>query len=216
LYYLQSRYYDPETGRFINGDMPEFMLLSNTPHGHNLFAYCENEPVVQVDYSGFAAGAIALGAAAAVADALAKAIGATLILLGIIIIFALIMQLTYTLIQWWKRKQYEQVLKTSNELGKIAGKYGNLKCKEAASAMQNYLKKCKLHGAVITITFSDPKRGWIWSESKKKVISENGVHVGVLYQGVVHCNVHPLGLPEQTWINDFYGNGKKNVSKVKF
>ena len=27
LYYLQSRYYDPQTGRFINGDTPEMLLF---------------------------------------------------------------------------------------------------------------------------------------------------------------------------------------------
>jgi len=52
LYYLQSRYYDPETGRFINGDMPEFAIIGQTVLGHNLYAYCENQPVSRIDYSG--------------------------------------------------------------------------------------------------------------------------------------------------------------------
>ena len=51
LYYLQSRYYDPEIGRFINADEPTFI-----PTGKNLvinaFAYCSNDPVNMVDYWG--------------------------------------------------------------------------------------------------------------------------------------------------------------------
>ncbi|WP_346848696.1 RHS repeat-associated core domain-containing protein [uncultured Clostridium sp.] len=50
-YYLQSRYYNPEWGRFINidalgGDVGA--LLS-----HNIFAYCNNNPVTSKDPSGF-------------------------------------------------------------------------------------------------------------------------------------------------------------------
>ena len=50
LYYLNSRYYDPETGRFINGDV----LLTVGGHvlGTNLYAYCFNNPVNLCDPSG--------------------------------------------------------------------------------------------------------------------------------------------------------------------
>ena len=41
LYYLQSRYYDPEVGRFINADGQ----LNEGVLGYNMFAYCENDPV---------------------------------------------------------------------------------------------------------------------------------------------------------------------------
>jgi RHS repeat-associated protein len=53
FYYLNSRYYDPETGRFINADDPT-MLLSNAGivGGANLFAYCLNNPIKFVDPSG--------------------------------------------------------------------------------------------------------------------------------------------------------------------
>ena len=50
LYYLQSRYYDPEVGRFINGDAYAATgqgLLSN-----NMYVYCLNNPVYFVDPSG--------------------------------------------------------------------------------------------------------------------------------------------------------------------
>lgn len=53
LYYLQSRYYDPETGRFINADNVNYIGVSGTKVGYNPFAYCENDPVNNSDPSGF-------------------------------------------------------------------------------------------------------------------------------------------------------------------
>lgn len=52
LYYLQSRYYDPETGRFINADDVEYIGASGTMLGYNAFAYCGNEPVGNSDHNG--------------------------------------------------------------------------------------------------------------------------------------------------------------------
>ena len=48
MYYLQSRYYDSNTCRFINEDG----ALYGTILGCNLFAYCENNPVMRVDSNG--------------------------------------------------------------------------------------------------------------------------------------------------------------------
>ena len=45
LYYLQSRYYDPETGRFLNSDAYSY-LSPETLNGLNLYAYCGNNPVM--------------------------------------------------------------------------------------------------------------------------------------------------------------------------
>ena len=53
MYYLQSRYYNPAYGRFLNADETDILEASQgTTHGANLFAYCNNNPVVNVDYSG--------------------------------------------------------------------------------------------------------------------------------------------------------------------
>ena len=48
LYYLQSRYYDSYVGRFINADGQ----LNGGLLGYNLFAYCENNPVMYIDPTG--------------------------------------------------------------------------------------------------------------------------------------------------------------------
>jgi len=53
LYYVGSRYYDPEIGRFISPDTTD--ILTATPMGltdKNLFAYCDNNPVMRADYGG--------------------------------------------------------------------------------------------------------------------------------------------------------------------
>ena len=51
LYYLQSRYYDPETQRFINADEPTFIGTGNN-FTFNAYAYCGDDPANMVDYWG--------------------------------------------------------------------------------------------------------------------------------------------------------------------
>ena len=50
LYYLQSRYYDPEICRFISAD--GYASTGQGLLGANSFAYCENNPVTRQDDSG--------------------------------------------------------------------------------------------------------------------------------------------------------------------
>ena len=52
LYYLQSRYYDPETGRFINADDADYIGADGSLLSYNLFAYCKNNPVNRFDAEG--------------------------------------------------------------------------------------------------------------------------------------------------------------------
>ncbi|MBQ8207173.1 MAG: RHS repeat-associated core domain-containing protein, partial [Clostridia bacterium] len=53
LYYLESRYYDPETGRFINADSISVIFLTPMNLYHkNLYSYCDNNPIVRVDFGG--------------------------------------------------------------------------------------------------------------------------------------------------------------------
>ena len=50
LYYLKSRYYDPVTGRFLNADM--YCDTQSNIFGTNMFAYCNNNWVNQIDPEG--------------------------------------------------------------------------------------------------------------------------------------------------------------------
>ncbi len=50
LYYLQSRYYDPLTGRFVNADRVFDANASVTTY--NQYAYCDNCPVIYLDSEG--------------------------------------------------------------------------------------------------------------------------------------------------------------------
>ena len=52
LYYLQSRYYDPKTGRFINADDTAYIGSSGTVLSCNIFVYCENNPINLYYYTG--------------------------------------------------------------------------------------------------------------------------------------------------------------------
>ena len=52
LYYLQSRYYDANIGRFINADDAELLGMSGRVVSNNLFAYCNNNPILNIDNTG--------------------------------------------------------------------------------------------------------------------------------------------------------------------
>ncbi len=52
LYYLSNRYYDPKVSRFINADSTDAVLSANGLYDQNLFAYCDNNPVMRADNEG--------------------------------------------------------------------------------------------------------------------------------------------------------------------
>ncbi|MFR0953151.1 MAG: RHS repeat-associated core domain-containing protein [Lachnospiraceae bacterium] len=53
LYYLQTRYYDPKVRRFLNAD--DASVLTKDPEQlteKNLYAYCDDNPVMYRDDAG--------------------------------------------------------------------------------------------------------------------------------------------------------------------
>lgn len=50
LYYLQSRYYNPEWGRFLNAD--GLVATGQEPLGHNMYSYSYNNPINLTDKNG--------------------------------------------------------------------------------------------------------------------------------------------------------------------
>ena len=50
LYYLQSRYYDPENARFLNADI--YVSTGSGLLDSNMFTYCRNNPVIRRDAAG--------------------------------------------------------------------------------------------------------------------------------------------------------------------
>ena len=48
LYYVSSRYYDPDVGRFISADRTDILGVSNNLYDKNLYAYCDNNPVKRI------------------------------------------------------------------------------------------------------------------------------------------------------------------------
>ena len=77
LYYLNSRYYNPTWGRFINADTTDVLgaSLDKANWDKNLFAYCDNNPIIRVDHGGqiwmligAAVGAFVSGAVSAISQ----------------------------------------------------------------------------------------------------------------------------------------------------
>ena len=53
FYYLQTRYYDPSICRFISADQLELLgTLADYPGQINLYAYCNNNPIMHTDPTG--------------------------------------------------------------------------------------------------------------------------------------------------------------------
>ena len=65
LYYLSNRYYDPEIGRFISPDTTDILGVDSDLYDKNLYAYCDNNPVMRKDSNGeLWIAAVAVGVAA--------------------------------------------------------------------------------------------------------------------------------------------------------
>ena len=53
LYYLNSRFYNPIVGKYLNSDSPDIVLYARTSIGTNIFVYCANDCINNVDLIGY-------------------------------------------------------------------------------------------------------------------------------------------------------------------
>lgn len=85
MYYLNSRYYNPEWGRFVNVD--GIIAANEDILSHNLYLYCSNNPIVNIDLDGQSiAGAIGGYVVGKVLEALGVAILKTVgVIAGVIV-----------------------------------------------------------------------------------------------------------------------------------
>ncbi len=79
LYYLNSRYYDSKIGRFINADV--YVSTGQGIIGNNMFAYCNNNPIMCVDYTG-----------EFFAEAIAATIGTGIVIGGLLVCTTMMME----------------------------------------------------------------------------------------------------------------------------
>ena len=84
MYYCNSRYYNPQWGRFLNSDSIEY-LDPESINGLNLYAYCGNDPINRFDPTGHSWKSFWNGVGAWFSDNWVKlAIGAGAIALGVL------------------------------------------------------------------------------------------------------------------------------------
>ena len=82
FYYLQTRYYDPAIRRFINAD--GYVSTGTGLLGYNMFAYCNNNPIIYVDKTGEGIGALLGGFIGAIGGAVSAALSGDSILAGMV------------------------------------------------------------------------------------------------------------------------------------
>ena len=84
FYYVSSRYYDPEVGRWINADDTSNLGVDGSILSYNLFAYCLNNPINRVDVEGnFSVSALLKGLGNVATGIAAIAAGAAVIACGV-------------------------------------------------------------------------------------------------------------------------------------
>ena len=139
LYYLQSRYYSAEIGRFINTDDTQIAIATQGEVlGANLFAYCNNNPVMNVDTNGFVV----------LSSALLVAIGAAVGFVTSFILSVVISRATNPKIS--ARELWVGAL-IDGLMGAISGAFAVLPCGKIIQAIINgliagasYIAYCKL------------------------------------------------------------------------
>ena len=88
-------------------------------------------------------------------------------------------------------------------------------CDRAAERVRMQLMVMRMNGETITLSWAPASR-YIWSDIRGISVGNNGFHTGISFQGLTYCVVHPTGLPEPAWINDFHALGVKSITRIPF
>ena len=223
LYYVSSRYYDPEIGRWINTD--GYVSTGQGVLGNNMFAYCGNNPVNRVDPTGQfwkelldaftqtiqqASGYFAVAAGVSQVDTLAPGpadVVSGVLLLGGVLLCAGIA--TYTVItaptpsiSIPKTEEKAEVIPTTPSSSTVIYRYGgtnpgNLtpKAKDKYSGLS--FSTVPMPGAATTTI---------------EALNATGV-VYAVKDGPTHVSVRPVGATMEDWINA--GSGSIWTQAVK-
>ena len=144
LYYLRSRYYNPEWGRFLNADtiQEKGNLLA-----HNLYAYCINNPVGMVDPEGKAF-AIALGISF---GAFVAAAVATVAVIAVAVVVSDAIVQTVEAVEGWVegfgKDDVQRELTASNEIS-TSTTYTDTAVSDTVATKQNNERKTHMHHIV--------------------------------------------------------------------
>ena len=233
LYYLQSRYYNPEIGRFINAD--SLVSTGQGVLGYNMFAYCGNNPINRVDSTGMfweelwnafvetlrqLRGYFAFSAGVSQIDS--PGLGpADLVALGLVAT-GVVLCMGNAVYAVLSNKSVVTTVKplvlddSSDEIKKIqdtAREYTIYECEVAAQAMK---KQNRDRGNIVCLEFQYAYNGYVISDKNSSMaISLNGKHYGYMYNEIVYCNIYPDGRPFDLWVNSFHdASGQPPVIKI--
>ena len=106
--------------------------------------------------------------------------------------------------------------KVEQEIAKVAKKYENLECVECAKELKKIIQKNKMKGRQIKLTYKNNGRGFIWSDTANRAISENSFHTAIEFNGKVYDNIHPNGIEYEKWLADFYAIGEMCIEFIDF
>ena len=129
LYYLQTRYYDPEVCRFISADV--YLSTGLGVVGNNMYAYCNNDPTISEDSQGTVVGLV---------------IGGVTLTVGQLVALAVIISVG---IDWVTNRERSMLQRTSNKIVEgLEALVGAISATLAITSARTYQSPTNVHHIV--------------------------------------------------------------------